>query len=86
MSIAESHDIYIYIYIYILFAYKMPVFTLSAIKCLKKRSVLTKSSRYYKRMVEERNVGSLQNLMSFILLRPLTHYSTYENVTTTTNV
>jgi hypothetical protein len=41
LSIAESYDIYIYIYIYlILFAYKIPMFTFSVTKCLKKRNGL----------------------------------------------
>jgi hypothetical protein len=53
-----------------LFASKMLVLTLSAMKRFKKRSVIIKSSYYCKRMVEERNVGSLQNFVSFILLRP----------------
>jgi hypothetical protein len=37
LSIAESYDIYIYM---ILFAYKIPMFTFSVTKCLKKRNGL----------------------------------------------
>jgi hypothetical protein len=56
VSLNETEHIYIYIY--------------PQLRNVLKMKYYTNGSCYCKRMVEELNVDSLQNLVSFILLRP----------------
>jgi len=70
MSIAESHmwnHIYIYIYIWFHMSIQGCVYLISYEAFLKRKHHIN-SSCYGKRKVEKRRVGSLQNLVSFILL------------------
>jgi hypothetical protein len=56
-----------------LYMYVNSFMCLSATKYFKKMNGLQKGSYFCKRMVEGINVGSMQNLVSYILLRLWTH-------------